>query len=113
MPPTPTDEQQERQPRPRRAATPYIPPPPNGIDGRDVRAKKPPLLSFLLRMETLRHIARIVSLLALDLGGVVLAIFTALALKAAVRDEFDFTRAWHGTKDIVAFAGLVTVLLFA
>src|SRR3954470_17240804 len=110
MPPTTTEQQRRAQARKKRA-TPYIPLPRNGLEGRDVRAKRPPLLSFLLRMETLRHFARIVSLLALDLGGVVLAIFTALALKAAVRDEFDFTRAWHGTKDIVAFVVLVTVLL--
>src|SRR5256714_5254610 len=112
MPPTSTEEQRRARRRGHRA-TPYIPLPPNGIDGRDVRAKKPPLLSFLLRMETLRHVARVASLVALDLGGVFIAIFTALALKAAVRDEFDAARAWHGTKDIVAFAGLVTVLLFA
>src|SRR5205814_8510645 len=35
------------------------------------------------------------------------------ALKAAVRDEFNAPAAWHGTEDIVAFAALVTVLLFA
>src|SRR5919198_1240731 len=105
MPPTTTEsEQRRRQRRRRHGATPYIPLPRNGIDGRDVRAKKPPLLSFLLRMETLRRVARIASLVALDLGGVFIAIFTALALKAAVRDEFVAARAWHGTKEIFAFA---------
>ena len=78
MPPTTTDPEQ-RQRRRLARRTPYIPLPTNGIDGRDMRAKKPPLLSFLLRMETLRHIARVVSLVALDLAGVFLAIFTALA----------------------------------
>src|SRR3954467_6767305 len=87
--------EQEAQPPRRwpRRSTPYIPLPRNGIEGRDVRAKRPPVLSFLLRMETLRRVTRIVSLLALDLAGVVAAIFTALALKAAVRDEFDAARA--------------------
>jgi exopolysaccharide biosynthesis polyprenyl glycosylphosphotransferase len=112
MPPTTTEQQRRAQARKKRA-TPYIPLPRNGIDGRDVRAKRPPLLSFLLRMETLRHIARVASLVALDVGGVFLAIFTALVLKAAVRGELDAARAWHGTTEIVAFAGLVTVLLFA
>ena len=37
---------------------------------RDVRRKRPPALSFLLRMETLRRVARVVSLLALDFAGV-------------------------------------------
>src|SRR3954453_16632643 len=94
------------------STAPYINAPRN-LDGRDVRSKRPPALSFLLRMETLRRVARIASLLALDLGGVFLAIFTAIALKASVRGDFDATEVWHGTKDIVAFACLVTVLLFA
>ena len=63
-------------------AAPTTPPLPE----RDVRRKRPPALSFLLRMETLRRVARVVSLLALDFAGVFLAIFTALWLKARVRD---------------------------
>src|SRR5213592_898644 len=108
MAPTTTDDH-----RTRRASTPYVRLPRNGPNGRDVRAKRPPLLSFLLRMETLRRLARIVSLLALDLGGVFLAIYTALALKAALRGTFDSQKVWDGTTEIVAFACLVTVLLFA
>jgi exopolysaccharide biosynthesis polyprenyl glycosylphosphotransferase len=113
-PPTTSEEQRQRGRRfpGRGGSTPYIPLPRQGFGDRDVRAKRPPLLSFLLRLETLRRVARIVSLLALDIGGVTLAIFTALALKAAVRDEFNAQAAWHGTKDIVAFAVLVTILLF-
>src|SRR3954453_5146906 len=94
------------------STAPYIAAPRN-LDGRDVRAKRPPALSFLLRLETLRRVTRIASLLALDVRGVFLAIFTAIALKASVRGDFDATEVWHGTKDIVAFACLVTVLLFA
>src|SRR5687768_16631186 len=55
-----------------------------GLPGYDVRRKRPPLLSFLLRMDTLRSAARVVSLLAVDFAGVFAAIFTALALKDAV-----------------------------
>src|SRR3954452_15888490 len=114
-PPTTSEEQRQRQRRfpARGGSTPYIPLPRQGFGDRDVRAKRPPLLSFLLRLETMRRVARIVSLLAIDIGGVTLAIFTALALKAAVRDAFDAQATWDGTKDIVAFAALVTVLLFA
>ena len=50
-----------------------------------MRAKRPPMLSFLLRWATMRRFARVVTLLALDLAGVFLAIFTALLLKDAVR----------------------------
>jgi len=46
---------------------------------RDMRRKRPPALSFLLRADTARRVARVVSLLALDFAGVSLAIFTALA----------------------------------
>ena len=51
---------------------------------RDMRRKRPPALSFLLRMSTARRLARVLSLLALDFVGVALAIFTALILKALV-----------------------------
>src|SRR3954468_9339754 len=114
MSPPTTEEQRRRERRfaSRGGRTPYIPLPRRGFGDRDARPRRPPLLSFLLRLETMRRVSRIVSLLAIDIGGVTLAIFTALALKAAVRDEFNARVAWNGTKDIVAFAVLVTVLLF-
>jgi exopolysaccharide biosynthesis polyprenyl glycosylphosphotransferase len=80
---------------------------------RDMRAKRPPLLSFLLRWDTLRRAARVVSLLALDLAAIVLAIFTALCLKAAVRDAWDPKVSWAQAKEYVPFAFLVASLLFA
>ncbi len=80
---------------------------------RDVRAKRPPLLSFLLRWSTLRRVARVVTLLLLDLAGVFLAIFTALVLKDVVRGHGTAHGAFVQTRHIVAFACLVTVLLFA
>src|SRR4051794_3207534 len=56
---------------------------------RDVRSKRPPVLSFLLRWATLRRAARVLSLMALDLAAIIGAIFTALCLKALVRDAWD------------------------
>src|SRR5215213_6227204 len=79
----------------------------------DVRRKRPPLLSFLLRMDTLRSAARVVSLLVVDFVGVFAAIFTALALKDAVLGDVVLRQSYDQTMDIVAFAYLVTVLLFA
>jgi exopolysaccharide biosynthesis polyprenyl glycosylphosphotransferase len=80
----------------------------------DVRRKRPPLLSFFLRAETVRTVVRIVTLLALDFAGVFAAIFTALIIKAQLR--FDIW-AWHASyveaKSLIAFAYLVTALLFA
>ena len=80
---------------------------------RDVRAKRPPLLSFVLRWETLRRAGRVLSLMALDVAGVFLAIYTALGVKLAVRGNFDADLVWHQTKDLVVLAVLVTLLLFA
>jgi exopolysaccharide biosynthesis polyprenyl glycosylphosphotransferase len=80
---------------------------------RDVRAKRPPLLGFVLRWETLRRAARVLSLVAIDIAGVFLAIFTALAFKLAVRGNFEAHLVWEQTKDLVVLATLVTLLLFA
>jgi exopolysaccharide biosynthesis polyprenyl glycosylphosphotransferase len=80
---------------------------------QDVRRKRPPALSFLLRMDTLRRVGRLLTLISLDVAGVFLAIFTALCVKAVIRDKLDVDVAFHQTKDIVALATLVTLLLFA
>ena len=64
-------------------------------------------------MDTLRSGARIVCLLAVDFAGVFAAIFTALALKDAVLGDVVWRESFEQTIDIVAFAYLVTVLLFA
>jgi exopolysaccharide biosynthesis polyprenyl glycosylphosphotransferase len=93
------------------SATPSAPTP--LLTERDVRRKRPPALSFLLRMDTLRRVARALSLLALDLAAIFLAIATALGLKAAARDTLDVTATLHQAKDYVSFAFLVTALLFA
>src|SRR4051794_19801368 len=80
---------------------------------RDVRANRPPLLSFVLRWETLRRAGRVLSLMAIDIAGVFLAIYTALSVKLVVRGSFDATLVWQQTKDLVVLATLVTLLLFA
>jgi exopolysaccharide biosynthesis polyprenyl glycosylphosphotransferase len=80
---------------------------------RDVRRKKPPLLSFLLRMDTARSAARVVSLLLVDVGAIFGAIFTALALKDAVLGDFVAREAFDQARELVAFVFLITALLFA
>jgi exopolysaccharide biosynthesis polyprenyl glycosylphosphotransferase len=80
----------------------------------DVRRKRPPVLAFLLRLETLRRALRVVSLLAIDLFGVFAAIYVALMVKAVVRyGEWAWHASYVETRENVAFASLVTVLLFA
>jgi exopolysaccharide biosynthesis polyprenyl glycosylphosphotransferase len=83
------------------------------LPDRDVRSKRPPWLGFLLRMDTLRQAARVVSLVALDFAAIFLAILTALCLKAALRDAWDFSVSYEQTKDYFPLAFLVAALLFA
>jgi exopolysaccharide biosynthesis polyprenyl glycosylphosphotransferase len=90
-----------------------VPPAPFVLPPRDVRRKRPPLLSFLLRWETARRVLRVASLMLVDLAGVSLGIFSALILKAAVVGPLDVDNALQGAKDVVSFAYLLTVLLFA
>ncbi|MGI8429272.1 MAG: sugar transferase [Solirubrobacteraceae bacterium] len=89
------------------------PAPPLQLPVRDVRRRRPALLSFLLRLETLRRVARVGSLLALDYVGVAGAVFTALLVKLAFRGQIDLAVLWREARPWVSFAYLVTVLMFA
>jgi exopolysaccharide biosynthesis polyprenyl glycosylphosphotransferase len=80
---------------------------------RDMRAKRPPWMAPLMRMETLRRALRVASLLALDLAAVALAIFTALVLKEAVVGHVDVRDAYNETRHFLPFVYLLTALLFA
>jgi len=106
-----TIEQQEAMPKTtNRPADDLVSP---VLPDRDVRRKRPPVLSFVLRLETLRRVARVVSLLAIDFAGVVGALFTALMLKLALGGSFNVSRGWGETREWIAFGYLVTVLMFA
>jgi len=78
-----------------------------------MRARRPLLLRAIIKLRTLRSIARVLVLAALDAAGVFLAIWTALELKAILRDKSDLTLSYHQAQDVAALAILVTLLLFA
>jgi len=80
---------------------------------RDVRARRPLLLGSILRFETLRRLARVVALAALDVAALFLAIWTALAIKTAIvsPDALDIT--FDQAKEVAPLACLVMLLLFA
>jgi exopolysaccharide biosynthesis polyprenyl glycosylphosphotransferase len=80
---------------------------------RDMRRKRWPAISFLLRIETAGRLVRVLTLLVLDFVGLSAAIFTALVLKAAVLSEVSVHGAYAETRSILAFAYLLTALLFA
>jgi exopolysaccharide biosynthesis polyprenyl glycosylphosphotransferase len=79
----------------------------------DVRRRRPPALSFVLRWNTLRQLARITILLALDFVGIFGAILTALCVKAAAADKWDFHLSFVEAKHYVPLVYLVATLLFA
>jgi exopolysaccharide biosynthesis polyprenyl glycosylphosphotransferase len=83
------------------------------LPGHDVRRKRPPALSFVLRLDAMRRLARVVSLLALDFAGLFAAILTASCVKAALRDQWNFGASLDQVQATIAFAYLITALLFA
>jgi exopolysaccharide biosynthesis polyprenyl glycosylphosphotransferase len=86
------------------------------VSDRDVRRRRPPALSFLLRLSTARRLARVISLLALDFFALAVAIFAALVLKAVVLEKAEATGLsgqLQETRHFLPFAYLLTVLLFA
>jgi exopolysaccharide biosynthesis polyprenyl glycosylphosphotransferase len=86
---------------------------PLALPARDVRRKRPPALSFLVRLETLRKVSRVLSLLVLDYIGVTGALLTALFVKLLLRGQPSLAIAWRESRPWVAFAYLITVLMFA
>ena len=78
---------------------------------RDVRAGKP-LLSGLLRFDMGRAIVRIATLAALDLAGLLLAIYTALIVKTAIRRPEALDLMWDQALEYLPLGGLVMLLLF-
>jgi exopolysaccharide biosynthesis polyprenyl glycosylphosphotransferase len=103
--PTQTEIRDEQRARPQ---------PPIVLPPVDVRRKRPPALSFLLRMETLRTSARVISLLVLDFAGLLAALVVALMVKAVLRDgDWAWSESLHEARRTIAFVYLVTVLLFA
>jgi exopolysaccharide biosynthesis polyprenyl glycosylphosphotransferase len=83
------------------------------LPARDIRARKRPVRSALIRFETLRRLTRVVILTALDIAGVFGAIWTGLELKALLNGKSDLTLTFHQTQDFAPLAILVTLLLFA
>jgi exopolysaccharide biosynthesis polyprenyl glycosylphosphotransferase len=81
--------------------------------GRDIRARTPYFVFRVASRDSYRKLARVGSLLLLDLAGLFGAILSALAVKALVRGEFTLSAVLEGTLDYLPFAFLITMLLFA
>jgi exopolysaccharide biosynthesis polyprenyl glycosylphosphotransferase len=84
------------------------------LGNRDVRRKRPPAMSFLLKLDTLRKIVRIGTLGTLDFFGIYMALLTALLLKAGLQSsDWNPRSVSDAMFPEFQFAFLVTVLLFA
>ncbi len=106
--------QQERERGTKQEAPEFQPAPDFALSARDVRRKRPPVLAFLLKLDTLRRASRVISLLVLDYIAVYMAILTALWLKSGLlNDDWALSSQAHQTRELFSFAYLVTVLLFA
>ncbi len=102
--------------KPREASdAPGLPPASEfALSDRDVRRKRPPALSFLLKLDTVRIMFRVGTLFMLDAIGIYMAILTALWLKAGILNGVWQVRAQAAaTDELFDFACLLTVLLFA
>ena len=74
------------------------------LPDRDVRAGKPLLLSSVLRFDTMRALARVTTLAALDLIGLFLAIYTALVVKAALVAPEQLGQMWGQAQEYAPLA---------
>jgi len=82
--------------------------------GGDIRARRKPwILQTLGDVKTYRRVGRVVTLLILDLIGMFGAIWTALAVKALLVDDYHAAAVFSDATEFLAFAYLITVLLFA
>jgi exopolysaccharide biosynthesis polyprenyl glycosylphosphotransferase len=80
---------------------------------RDVRARRPGVLRWIIDAETLRRVVRVAILGALDIAAVFMAIWTALELKAVLRGASDPGLSFDQAQDVAPLACLITLLLFA
>jgi exopolysaccharide biosynthesis polyprenyl glycosylphosphotransferase len=82
-------------------------------NARDVRARKAPIRSIVIRWESMRRLVRIITLAALDAAGVFLAIWTAIELKAVVNHKSNLHLSFDQAMSVAPLGILVTLLLFA
>ena len=86
---------------------------PVALPARDVRRKRPPLVSIVLRRTTVRTLSRLTALLGLDFVAVCGALITASVVKLGLEHGVVWSAAWQSTAHFLPFAYLLTVLAFA
>jgi exopolysaccharide biosynthesis polyprenyl glycosylphosphotransferase len=81
----------------------------------DIRSARPYLLSRRTLVGALRRLASIVSLIVLDLGGLLLGVYVALIIRAAYLDQWPplWGLLWRTESDWLPFLTVITVLTFA
>ena len=80
---------------------------------QDLRRRRPPGLSFLLRFDTMRRFVRVVTLVLIDAAGVFAALLMTLQLKSWLRGGASFSENADQAYHYATFSIILTVLLFA
>src|SRR5579884_3779449 len=81
----------------------------------DIRAARPYLLTRSPLVALLRRAASIAALIAIDLSGLVIGVYAALALRSLIRDPKPILWAllWQHESDWLPFLILLTLLVFS
>lgn len=88
--------------------------PPETVGGRDLRAKRQGLFSILTSRQLILRFINGVMLAAMDLVLLFASLMIALRLKTVLTtDASTLTDSYHYAKDVLPFAALVMLLLFA
>src|SRR5579875_1384376 len=81
---------------------------------RDIRERRPALLSLLLKLSTLRRLAAVAAMFVLDGTGLLGAIFTALSLKALIlTGTVPLARELRYALHLLPLPLILTVILFS
>src|SRR2546423_8950433 len=87
---------------------------PTAVPVEDVRSARPYILSRRSLMGIARRVLSVGTLVAIDVGGVILGVYVALILRAAYRSEWPplWGLLWRTASDWLPFLTVITVLVF-
>ena len=94
-------------------ASPSVPPPPAPAPGGDIRAARPSVFLERPLRTVLRRVLSIAALASLDVSGLALGVYAALALREYYYGQTPlWGLLWEGPREWMPFLALITVLVF-
>src|SRR2546423_4142592 len=87
---------------------------PTAVPVEDIRSARPYILSRRSLVGIARRVLSVGTLVAIDVGGVILGVYVALILRAAYRSEWPplWGLLWRTASDWLPFLTVITVLVF-